>query len=46
MVPDFLSPSMEHHVRALEMGQCSPGLRKADGDSFFTDERKVRGGDE
>lgn len=33
MVPDFLSPSMEHHVRALEMGQCSPGLRTADGDS-------------
>lgn len=33
MVPDFLSPSMEHHVRALEMGQFSPGLRTADGDS-------------
>lgn len=33
MVLDFLSPSMEHHIRALEMGPCSPELRMADGDN-------------
>lgn len=33
MVPYFLTPSMERHSRALEMGQFSSELRMADGDN-------------
>lgn len=31
-MPDFLSPSMEHHIRASAMGKYCPELRVTEGD--------------